>query len=984
MALSKEISEYMSDDHDTAITESSKMTQISTNSTEAAGKLSATVAGKSKKRIREVKSFESERDVKRQRQGIIEKKRKKQQNDSKESQIDRPRKRRAQSQECRIRESNSVISEVTNEDNCSIVITTENCRNGEKVEEKVSLPPHPSVVQVPKPAISEKFLKEDDFLMALKKLLATSAKIEKPSFKFEVSDDAAEFNMNKLKDHNFDLDHLLNEKSSVTRYGSEFKSTSELEPLLGCHPRWREMKDRLENGSFFPISEVTEEVRLQDIEATKKRGNHKSAEKHESYLAEAFTKEVKKGWILLLPDKEVENIPDLELAPMGVADQLGVSANGEFVNKLRVTHDLSFPGKISGESINSRVQKDLLEPCMFGHTLLRVIHTIVHLRQKYPSKRIWLRKEDFKSAYRRLHLKAKTALKSAVRVKLKGKYYLLLSLRLPFGGSPCPPEFCLISDIITDTINDLLNCTSWDPKEICSEYAKKVPAPRPQPSDVPFAPAHPTSVKLPEKYNGKADCFVDDIISIAVDIEDNLQKLIAAPCTVIHAVANRAEGTTFVERNNMISDEKNEAEGAPEEVKICLGWKLNSRTLQVSLPSHKYQAWDSQITTIITSKTASNETLESILGRLENVALIIAMFGHFLNNIRSLQIKASRSNHNVHVSKNAIAELQLARSFLKRAHQGVSMNCIVFRKPTHVYLGDASEHGLGGFSVKTGKAWRYLIPVKLRGRAHINLLEFLVQVVSIWIDMLDGAIYSQDCLLAMGDNTTAAGWCKRTNFRENNEADTDWMVKQKVARKLASLVLDKEAVLYTQWFKGISNVVTDSLSRDLYFLSPSSHETFLRKTASIQLPNNFKIHQVPNKVSCFITSILQQLPVKTQRLKQQKASELAHSKFGNLSSTVLASQNPYIWKDLTCSSKILSCLPSLTPCESVPTLQDVVNTWWREQSTPPCHMWHRPSGQTTGMTQDWTQTVRHASYSTSSGEHTKTKTVPERNKKLFQ
>ena len=150
------------------------------------------------------------------------------------------------------------------------------------------------------------------------------------------------------------------------------------------------------------------------------------------------------------------------------------------------------------------------------------------------------------------------------------------------------------------------------------------------------------------------------------------------------------------------------------------------------------------------------------------------------------------------MSKNAIAELHLARSLLKRAHQEVSMNCIVFRKPTHVYLGDASEHGLGGFSVKTGKAWRYLIPVNLRGRAHINLLEFLVQVVSIWIDILDGAINPHDCLLAMGDNTTAAGWCKQTNFRENGEANTDWIVKQKVARQLASLILQIQAVLYTQ------------------------------------------------------------------------------------------------------------------------------------------------------------------------------------------
>ena len=196
------------------------------------------------------------------------------------------------------------------------------------------------------------------------------------------------------------------------------------------------------------------------------------------------------------------------------------------------------------------------------------------------------------------------------------------------------------------------------------------------------------------------------------------------------------------------------------------------------------------------------------------------------------------------------------------------MNCIVFRKPTNVYLGDACEHGLGGFSVKTGKAWRYIIPVNLRGRAHINLLEFLVQVVSIWIDMIEGAINPHDCLLAIGDNTTAAGWCKRMNFRSNGEADTDWMIKQKVARRLASLVLDKEAVLYTQWFKGIVNVVTDSLSRDLYFLLPSSHKIFLQKTAAVQLPNNFKIHQVPSKVSCFITSILKKLPVKTQQLWQ--------------------------------------------------------------------------------------------------------------------
>mmetsp|Transcript_5756 Transcript_5756/g.6259 ORF Transcript_5756/g.6259 Transcript_5756/m.6259 type:complete len:119 (-) Transcript_5756:839-1195(-) len=118
--------------------------------------------------------------------------------------------------------------------------------------------------------------------------------------------------------------------------------------------------------------------------------------------------------------------------------------------------------------------------------------------------------------------------------------------------------------------------------------------------------------------------------------------------------------------------------------------------------------------------------------------------------------------------------------------------------------------------------------------------------------------------------------------------------------------------------------------------------------------------------------MLQQLPVKTQRSKPQKASELAHLKLGNRFSTALTSQDPYIWMDSTLSRKISLCLPSLTQYESVPSLQDVTSTWWKAQSTPPSHMWHRPSGQTTGETRDWTQTVKCASCSTSSGEHIRT------------
>ena len=95
---------------------------------------------------------------------------------------------------------------------------------------------------------------------------------------------------------------------------------------------------------------------------------------------------------------------------------------------------------------------------------------------------------------------------------------------------------------------------------------------------------------------------------------------------------------------------------------------------------------------------------------------------------------------------------------LLKAHKRVSMNNIVFCEPNRIYIGDASEHRLGGMCIQSGKAWRFLIPEKLRGCAHINLLEFIIQVVSIWIDIANGNVKTQDCLLAMGNNMTAAGW----------------------------------------------------------------------------------------------------------------------------------------------------------------------------------------------------------------------------------
>ena len=67
---------------------------------------------------------------------------------------------------------------------------------------------------------------------------------------------------------------------------------------------------------------------------------------------------------------------------MGVATHFGITEKGNFEPKDRVTHDLLFPGCISGESVNSRVKTENLEPCMFSFVFLRLVHYIVALRRK--------------------------------------------------------------------------------------------------------------------------------------------------------------------------------------------------------------------------------------------------------------------------------------------------------------------------------------------------------------------------------------------------------------------------------------------------------------------------------------------------------------------------------------------------------------------------------------------------------------------------
>jgi hypothetical protein len=118
----------------------------------------------------------------------------------------------------------------------------------------------------------------------------------------------------------------------------------------------------------------------------------------------------------------------------------------------------------------------------------------------------------------------------------------------------------------------------------------------------------------------------------------------------------------------------------------------------------------------------------------------------------------------------------------------------------------------------------------------------------------------------MTDSTTSAGWMRKPNFKEstdNKAHNVKAKVRNEAARKHASLYIDAGVMEYMQWFEGKANNVADSLSRDFHLIDDDL-TSLLFCLYPNQLPQHFKIVPLPNKITSWLTSLLQKLPVKEQ------------------------------------------------------------------------------------------------------------------------
>ena len=167
---------------------------------------------------------------------------------------------------------------------------------------------------------------------------------------------------------------------------------------------------------------------------------------------------------------------------------------------------------------------------------------------------------------------------------------LLVPLRLPFGGSACPPEWNLISEMVTDLTNAILHEPDWNPLELHSPEVDMITQADEILDDTPFGEGWELVVNVPVNEKGLADVYIDDIIATGLDLpgSDNMLRIEHAALLAIHTIGRAVHPNEPILRSALVALAKFLAEARAEEIKVNLGWKYDFRRLIISLPDNKF------------------------------------------------------------------------------------------------------------------------------------------------------------------------------------------------------------------------------------------------------------------------------------------------------------------------------------------------------------------------------------------------------------
>jgi hypothetical protein len=627
--------------------------------------------------------------------------------------------------------------------------------------------------------------------------------------------------------------------------GSEFRPPSILEFVFKRHKLWPGIKESLNAGAHIHLSNGPDEKQrhLENL-ALIEFNNHRKARENSDIIQKSIKQDIDLGFCTPISIDTIRKIPNAMVCPLGIVEQQTLSASGERRTKLRLTHDQSFTILEGSESLNTMTNQAAFPELIYGSTLQRIIYQALALRRDFPDSLILCCKNDFAKAYRRVHYNGISAAR-CISVH-EGLGFILW--RLSFGGSGCPHSWCPFGEIITDLANDLLSNPDWNPGDFGPQDDLPPLEPIRLPDSVRIEPTLPSLLQPPSRPEGFADVYVDDTMTIFLDTPQTLKRAPYAIHTATSVVARPSHAQEPIQREHLLSQEKYMAEGAPSETKVILGWLVNFRTLSIHLPDDKLAAWRNDIQTLQLQKFAHKKTLEQLIGRLNHTCNIIPMARYFIGPLRHLHSLGKHDRSKLKLNKLALTLLDHWKRLLEHAHDGINFNLVTIRKPTNITITDACPSGLGGYSIKTGRAWRIeLVP---NGDISNNILEFLAAAIGIIEEHRSGAIPKLGQILALTDNSSAVGWLQHANANPSTSPTL-----YKIAIELANTCISSSFSIYPLHIPGKSNGTADALSR-LHDLSDDELTQHVLSHFVAQTPPNFKLYPLHPETYSWISSIV--------------------------------------------------------------------------------------------------------------------------------
>jgi hypothetical protein len=317
--------------------------------------------------------------------------------------------------------------------------------------------------------------------------------------------------------------------------------------------------------------------------AALRRGPHKSAKDHTTFLRAEFTDMINKGHWTLLPAAQVLHLRDLRLSPLGVVPQRD--------RRPRTISDYTF----------SNVNKDTsplapLEAMQFGRTLHRLLRHIIRANPRFGP--VYLSKLDIADGFYRIWLLPRDVPKLGVLFpQCDGEEPLIgFPLALPMlGWIHSPPYFTAATETITDLANLATRTYSMAQPHTLEALAETQPPPIPVQSVCPNA-STATAVprNAPRLVNATPlaihDVYVDDFISLAQGNHKRLRTVRRLLLHTLDQVFRPLDATDSPFRQEPVSVKKlGKGDAAWTTRKVVLGWIIDTVQMTIELPPHRLE-----------------------------------------------------------------------------------------------------------------------------------------------------------------------------------------------------------------------------------------------------------------------------------------------------------------------------------------------------------------------------------------------------------